>query len=196
MTRAFIKNYRDGVVEFKNLRVTVDEESIVEAIGVPTQGEKWFKQQYFQGNYDEFLLPGFEKLDWKNGIHVSKIKPNWKIPLEMVQNYITCEGRYDRILKCHLRLLMHLNGSLKLNLPFYLLKSLQKMVTCVQTHPEHTAHSIYHQGLIKLLLFSHLSKEGRSWEIFLFELGFEEKVKEKGKKAAEDLNQQTEKHEE
>ena len=31
---------------------------------------------------------------------------------------------------------------------------------------------------------------------FLFELGFEEKVKEKGKKAAEDLNEQTKKHEE
>ena len=63
VTRAFIKNYRDGVVEFKNLRVTVDEESIAEAIGVPAQGEKWFKQQDFQGNFGEFLLPGFEKLN-------------------------------------------------------------------------------------------------------------------------------------
>ena len=83
---------------------------------------------------------------------------------------------------------MHINGSLKLNLPFYLLKSLQKMVTWVQAHPEHTTRSIYHQGLIKLLLISQLSKEGQSWESFLSELGFEEKVKEKGKKAAKDLN--------
>ena len=43
MTRAFIKNYRDEIVDFKNFRVTVDEESIVEAIGVPAQGEKWLK---------------------------------------------------------------------------------------------------------------------------------------------------------
>ena len=119
------------------------------------------------------MLPGFEKLDWKNGIHVSKIKPNWQVPLEMVQNYITCEGRYDRVLKCHLMLLMHINGILKLNLPFYLLKILQKMVTCVQAHPEHSAHSIYHQGLIKLLLISQLNKEGQTWESFLLELGFE-----------------------
>ena len=103
-------------------------------------------------------MSGFEKLDWKNGIHVSKIKPNWQIPLEMVQNYITCEGQYDRVLKCHLRLLMHLNGILNLNLPFYLLKSLQKMVTWVQAHPEHTAHSVYHQGLIKLLLISQMHR--------------------------------------
>ena len=90
----------------------------------------------------------------------------------MVQNYITCEGRYDRILKCHLRLLMNLNGSLKLILPFYLLKSLQRMATWVRTHPKHTAHSIYHQGLIKLLVISHLNKYGRSWEMFLLRLGF------------------------
>ena len=62
VTRAFMKNYRDGVVDFKSLRVTVDEESIVEAIGVLEQGKKWFKQQDFQVNYGEFLLRGFEKL--------------------------------------------------------------------------------------------------------------------------------------
>ena len=86
VTRVFIKKDKDGVVQFKNLKVTVDEESIAEAIGVPAQGEKWFKQHNFQGNYGKFLFPGFEKLNWKNGIHVIKIKPNWQIPLEMVQN--------------------------------------------------------------------------------------------------------------
>ena len=44
MTQYFINNYKDGVVDFKSLKVTVDEESITEAFGVPTQGEKWFKQ--------------------------------------------------------------------------------------------------------------------------------------------------------
>ena len=74
------------------------------------------------------------------------------------------------------------------------------MVSWVQTHPQHTAHSIYHQGLIKLLVISHLNKDGRSWESFLLGLGFEEKVKEKGKRAEssykkiEDSNQQAEKH--
>ena len=65
------------MVHLKNLKAMVNEESIAKAIGVLAQGERWFKQQDFQGNYGEFLLPGFEKLDWKNGIHVNKIKPNW-----------------------------------------------------------------------------------------------------------------------
>ena len=36
VTRDFINNYRDAFVDFKSLKVTVDEESITKAIGVPT----------------------------------------------------------------------------------------------------------------------------------------------------------------
>ena len=69
------------------------------------------------------------------------------------------------------------------------------MISWVQGHPEHTAHSVYHQGLIKLLIVSQLYREGRTWESLLSELGFEEKTKEKGKRVMEDLNQQTTNHE-
>ena len=127
-------------------------------------------------------MPGCEKLDGKNGVHVSKMKPGWKVPLEVVQNYITCDGRYDRILKCHLKLLMHIHGSIQVNLPFYLLKSLQKMISRVQNHLEHTARSVYHQGLIKLLILAQLQKEERTWESLLTELGFKDNPKEKGKR--------------
>ena len=138
----------------QSITVRVNEESISEAIGVPGQGEKWFKQQDFKGDFSEFLIPGCEKLDWKNGVHVSKMKLGWKIPLDMIQNYITYDGRHDRILKCHLKLLMHINGNTQVNLPFYLLKSLQKMIARVQSHPQHKSRSVYHQGLIKLLILT------------------------------------------
>ena len=51
------------MVQLRSLKIMVNEESIAEAIGVLAQGERWFKQQDFQGNYGEFLMPGFEKLD-------------------------------------------------------------------------------------------------------------------------------------
>ena len=41
---AFIKNYKDEMVQLKSLTVKVNEESIVEAIDVSAQGERWFKQ--------------------------------------------------------------------------------------------------------------------------------------------------------
>ena len=70
VTRAFVKNYNDEVVWFEDLQIMVNEEVIAEVIGVPFDGEKWFKQQSFEDNYRKFLLLGFEKLDWKNGIHI------------------------------------------------------------------------------------------------------------------------------
>ena len=118
-------------------------------------------------------MPGFEKLDCKNGIHVTKLKPMWKIPLEMIQNYVTCEGRYDRVLRCHLRFLMHLSGEKKMNFPYYMLKSIQKMIVRVHSHQEHTVRSLFHQGLIKLLIVFHLKKKGKTWKEFLFEYGFD-----------------------
>ena len=126
VTRAFIKNYNYEVVWFEDLKIIVNEETIAEAIGVSSEGEKWFKQQSFEADYSKFLFPGFEKLDWKNGIHVTKLKPMWKTPLEMIQNYVTCEGRYDRVLRCHLHFLMHISGENKMNFPYYLLKVSRK----------------------------------------------------------------------
>ena len=118
----------------------------------------------------------------------------WKTPLEMIQNYITCEGHYDRVLRCHLRFLMHLSGDKKMNLPYYLFKSMQKMIARNHSHQERTVHSLFHQGLIKLLVVFHLKKKGKTWEDFLFVSGFEaEKQKEEGKESkCETSNKKTE----
>ena len=75
VTRAFIKNYNDEVVWFEDLQIIVNEETIAGTIGVSSKGEKWFKQQSIEADFSKFLLPGFENLDWKNGIHVTKLKP-------------------------------------------------------------------------------------------------------------------------
>ena len=122
----------------------VNEEVIAEAIGVPSEGEKWFKQQSFEADYRKFIFSRFKKLDWKNGIHVTKPNPMWKTKLEMIHNYVTCDGRHDRVLRCHLRFLMHLSGDKKLNLPYYLLKSIQKMISSVCSHHEHIVRSFFH----------------------------------------------------
>ena len=188
LTMAFIENYNEDRVQLQSLTVRVNEISIVEAINVPAEGERWSKQKDFKEYFSEFLILGSDKLDWKNGVHVSKIKPEWRVPLEVIQNYITCDGRYDRVLKFHFKLLLHIHGTTQLNLPFYLFRSLQKMITKVQKHPAHTARSVYHQGLIKLLILTQLQKEERTWGSLLTELGFSDNPKEKGKKMIDEAN--------
>ena len=84
LTIAFIEHYKDERVQLQSLTIRVNEEFIAEAIGVSAQGEKWFKQKDFQSNFSEFLITGGEKLDWKNGVHVSRVKPGWRVPLEVI----------------------------------------------------------------------------------------------------------------
>ena len=57
MTMLFIENYRDERVQLQILTVRVNEDSVAKAICVPTEGEKWFKQQYFKEDFSEFMIP-------------------------------------------------------------------------------------------------------------------------------------------
>ena len=55
------------------------------------------------------------------------------------------------------------------------------MIARIHNHQEHTLHSLFHQGLIKLLIVFHLKKM-ENWEEFLFVSGFDaEKQKEEVK---------------
>ena len=82
-----------------------------------------------------------------------------------------------------MRFLQHISGIKKLNLPFYLLKSMGKMATRVCNHPDSTSNNVFHHGLIKLLITQELEKEERSWSHFLFWSGFKVNFKEiKGKR--------------
>jgi len=84
LTMAFIENYDEGRVQLQSLTVRVNENSIAEAINVPAEGEKWFKQKECKEDFSEFLVLGDEKLDWKNGVHVNRMKPAWRVPLKVV----------------------------------------------------------------------------------------------------------------
>jgi len=65
-----------------------------------------------------------------------------------------------------------------MNLPFFLLKILTKMSTRVQAHPKNTKHSVFHQGLIKLLIIEEFNKTKKTWQHFLFWVSFKKEVHE------------------
>ena len=58
------------------------------------------------------------------------------------------------------------------------------MSSRVKGHQDHTTHSIFHHGLIKLIISTALQKEGKTWDYFLFQSSFQIKQEE----------QQTKKH--
>jgi hypothetical protein len=76
----------------------------------------------------------------------------------VVQKYITFEGRFYTIHCYHMRFLLHLNGDQEMNIPFYLLKILTKMVKRIHIHPKTDHKNLFHQGLIKMLVMYALSE--------------------------------------
>jgi hypothetical protein len=99
---------------------------------------------------------------------MSYLKEKWQALLKMIHAYITCEGRYGRIMLYHFRLLLHFTGKQPLNMPFYLLNILTKMASKVQAKPQKDSNSLFHHGLIKLIVLEVLRKMNKTWDYLLF----------------------------
>jgi hypothetical protein len=84
---------------------------------------------------------------------------------------MTCEGRYRLVFLYHLRLLMSFIGY-PLNMPFYFQRSLYKMSK--RFKKEKADSSLFHHGLIKLIIVYHLSLHGDSWRDFITRNGFDD----------------------
>ena len=126
----------------------------------------------FTFDAQRYLLPDVVE-DWGKGVPIQKFKPEWIEPIKILQSYITCEGRFAFVFKYHFRFLQHLSHDSKMNLPFFLLKSLQKMSRRVKEHQDHTKQSVFHDGLIKLVISTVLQKREKTWEYFLFWSSFQ-----------------------
>ena len=87
---------------------------------------------------------------------------------EILVRYVSCDGRFSHLHYYHLWLLLALKG-FKINLPFYLLQSLKKMAHSVQTTIGNPDRSLFHHGLIKILIQHQLSLSCKSWDEFLVE---------------------------
>ena len=91
-------------------------------------------------------------------------------PLVTSTRLITCEGRFSTFKARHFRLLAHFEFGELLNFPFYFWKSLGRMVSQIRKNVENPTHSMYHHGLIKMLILARLKKKDQVWEQFIYEL--------------------------
>ena len=140
---------------------------------LPRTGERWFKgSRIDKKKFKQFLLPlSKEDAHLKFSFPVKYLRNQWRAPFEVISRYISCDGRYSNVQLYHLRILMALKG-LKLNLPYFLLHSLHKMAIMVQCTIGNQDHSIFHHGLIKMLVQYQLVIVGKTWDEFLKENDF------------------------
>ena len=104
---------------------------------------------------------------------VSHLEDEWQGLFKGIQLYITSEGRYDKLMLYHFKLLDHFIGKNLLNLPFFLHKRLTKVCKKIRAEPLSMKNTLWHFGLINLIILEELKLKGRTWKHFVFWEGFE-----------------------
>jgi hypothetical protein len=169
IAEAFALSYDGRIGKIGREEFIIDEASIAEYTGLSRTGSCWFKTSAPSNvEFRSYLLPIHKTLTWKKDIPLSYLEPKWKTLLKAILVYITCEGRYNRVLYYHLKLLNHFTGREPLNIPYFFHKTLTKMAKQVKVQPIKVASRISHQGLICLLIKEGLHRKQIGWSHFLF----------------------------
>jgi len=192
---AFISTFNGYEATVSGLTIRVSEDSLSCVFALPLNGERWFKNNKVdEGSLLQFLKPECQNPDWNAGIPAKHlVQEKWGMAMVAIQQYITCEGRYQRLYRYHLRFLLHLTGERQMNLPFYLIKDLTKISAKIQKNPLAIDSSLAHHSLITMIVFDQIIKTGVSIRSFLNDSGFlqkeklQEKVRSKAKKTAFNL---------
>ena len=131
----------------------VDEALIAEVTELPRTRENWFKTTVTKEvEFRSYLKPEHKCLIWKKDIPMSFLEEKWQHLLKSILVYITCEGRYNRVMIYHFKLMNHFTGRSPLNLLYYLHGILTNMPHQVKAKPSKVAGRLSHHGLIKLLI--------------------------------------------
>jgi hypothetical protein len=149
----------------------INEEFISSATGLASMGQRWFKKSKVEELPWPLLFISRNVTSCDKGMLISTLKPRWHDLLMVVKQFVTYEGRYGLVFLYHLRLLMNFMGY-PLNMPFYFQRSLYKMDKRFKR--EKADSSLFHHGLIKLIVFHHLNIHGDSWQAFISRNGFTE----------------------
>jgi hypothetical protein len=153
-----------------SLTFEVLEESIAAATKLPRMGDRWFKNhQFLHSSYNRVFKTKFESISGEKGYAKEWINEELINPLIIITSLITCEGRYSTFKACHFRLLDHFLFNKPLNFPFYFLKSLENMTSQVRKKLTNPHNSLFHHGLIKLLVLAELEKQGKNWDAFIYQ---------------------------
>ena len=128
MAEAFALTFVGSKAVIGKEEFQVDEALVAEVTELPRTGENWFKTTITKNiEFRSHLQPEQKNLIWKKSIPTSWLEEKWQHLLNAILVYITYEGRYNRVMICHFKLMNHFTGRNPLNLPFYLYKILTKM---------------------------------------------------------------------
>jgi hypothetical protein len=128
LSEAFALSYDGRRATIGNEEFIVDKASIAEITGLPRTGECWLKTTISTDiEFRSYLQPQHKTLIWKKDIPLSFLETKWQALLKAIFSYITCEGRYNKVMFYHFKILNHFTRRSPINLPHYLHKELTKL---------------------------------------------------------------------
>ena len=153
MAEAFPLSFDGSKAVIGKEEFLIDEALITEVTELPSKGEKLFKTTIpKEVEFRSYLKPEHRGMVWKKSVPSSWLEENWQQLLKAIMIYLTYEGRYNRAMIYHFKLMKYFIGKNPLNLPFYLYRSLGKMAHQVKSQPSKITSRLCHHGLIQLLV--------------------------------------------
>jgi hypothetical protein len=147
----------------------VSKASISAATGIPITCEKWFKAMALNATYaKDFLKPEHQANDMTKGVPRNHLIEKFDRILRIIRSYFTCEGRFNTLYQYHIRILLHFIGKIEMNIPYYLLRSIGKMSNRVQSKSKSMDTSIFHFGLIRMMVLKRWVRNISHGNISLF----------------------------
>jgi hypothetical protein len=149
------------------LEFEVIEASISAARGIPISGEKWFKSMDLSSDYAKYLFKAkYQGNGFSESMPRSQLIEQFDRILKIIERYFTCEGRFNTLYEYHIRLLVHFTCKVEMNIPYYLLRCIGLISDMIQAKSKDVDSSLFHSGLIIMLVSKELRKKEISWENF------------------------------
>jgi hypothetical protein len=145
VAREFALKFDVTKTKVGTLELEVYDATIVETTKIPNTGERWFKYMTLNATFfKDFLKPDHQKYNLSKEVPRSHLVDGFEKMLKVTQRYFTCEGRFNMIYQYHIRLLIHFIGKDLMNIPFYLFRSMGKIVDRVQAKSKAMDTSVFH----------------------------------------------------
>jgi hypothetical protein len=146
----------------------VIEENLSAATKIPLHSEKWFKGMPLDILfYEYFIMSNCLNGKIKVGVPSQYLREPFQNILKVIRRYFTSEGRFDKVYPYHIKLLMHFTRKKYLNLPFFLHRSLERMVENIQAKADQAGKNLSHLSLIKFLAVEELRWLNKYWNSFM-----------------------------
>lgn len=146
ITKEIVNNYTQEQTRVGNLIIPVTQEYIFKALDLPLIGKNYHKGLHFKEKAWNLFLDKNKKgtFDRAKDIPREWFNEPWGELLLIIQKFFACDKGQSMAQLYHVRLLQHIKGGVKINLPYFFFQSLIKMIESTRNENKPREAQVYH----------------------------------------------------